>query len=156
MEDKLFLILLDKGVLAIVLLSIGFLFNSILQKNRLRGEVLTQLASKRADAFESLWKGIAKIRPKDSENVTPDKKKEITELLKKWYHDESGALYMSWHTAKRYMLLRRSLTDEKATSDEVKKQISLLRTRLKIDCGIYSYYEGFKQLPSPRNKRANN
>jgi len=44
MEDKLFLIFFDKGVLAVLLLIIGYFFNHMLQVNKLKGDTVTELA----------------------------------------------------------------------------------------------------------------
>ena len=52
MEEKIFLILFEKGILAAVLLIFGFVLNAILQENKLRGETVAKLAKKRALAYE--------------------------------------------------------------------------------------------------------
>jgi hypothetical protein len=151
MDEKIFLILFEKGILATVLLIFGFLLNAILQANKLRGETVAKLAENRASAYEKLWKGLALIRPADDEEVSHEKRKQVEKLLADWYHDDSGALYMSWLTARRYMLLRRALDNKDSSSKMIRNQISLLRTRLKIDCGIYSCFEGMMQLPSRKS-----
>jgi hypothetical protein len=148
MEEKIFLILFEKGILATILLITGFLLNAVLQANKIRGETIAELAKDRADAYKKLWKEVALIRPAENEEVSSDQRKQMEKILTDWYHEDSGALYMSWLTSRRYMLLRRSLDDTNSTSDFIRNQVSLLRTRLKIDCGIYSYIDGLLQLPS--------
>jgi hypothetical protein len=148
MDEKIFLILFEKGILAAVVLIIGFFLNAVLQANKLRGETVAELAKERAAAYGQLWKELALIRPADNEEVSSDQRKQMEQILADWYHEHSGALYMSWLTARRYMLVRRALDDTNTTSKCIRKQISLLRTRLKIDCGIYSYLEGLLPLPS--------
>ena len=151
MTDEMFLIFFEKGVLALVLLILGYFLNSILQANKIRGETAAKLAVNRASAYENLWKKLAEVRPAYSEDVSHEKRNELEDLLIKWYHDESGALYMSWLTARRYMLLRRALDNKGTPSATIRKQVSLLRTRLKIDCGIYSALQGLLPLPSRKN-----
>lgn len=150
----MFLVWFEKGILAAALLILGFFLNSILQANRIRGETAAKLAVNRAIAYENLWKRLAKVRPADNEDVSHEKRKELEEILIDWYHNDSGALYMSWLTARRYMLLRRAIDNKKTSSDMIRTQVSLLRTRLKIDCGIYSGLQGLLQLP--KRKSANN
>ena len=147
MEDGSFLMWFEKGILATVLLVIGFFLNYVLQANKIRGETAAKLANNRASAYEKLWKDLAKVRPADNEDISLRKRKALENLLIDWYHDDSGALYMSWSTARRYMLLRRALDNKNTSSDMVRKQVSLLRTRLKVDCGIYTGLQGLLQLP---------
>ena len=148
MDEKIYLILFEKGILATILLLTGFLLNAVLQANKIRGETVAELAKDRSDAYKKLWKEIALIRPADNEEVSSDKRKQMKKILTDWYHDDSGALYMSWLTTRRFILLGRALDDTKTTNDFIRKQVSLLRTRLKIDCGIYSYLDGLLQLPN--------
>ena len=152
MEDGMFLIWFEKGLLAMGLLIVGFFLNYILQANKIRGETAAKLAINRADAYEKLWKGLTEVRPADSENVSTDKRKELEKFLIKWYHDDSGAFYMSWSTARRYMLLRRMLDNKKTSNDIIRKQVSLLRTRLKVDCGIYTGLQGLLPLPNRKER----
>ena len=155
MDEKIFLIFLEKGLLAFVLVVIGFLFNWILQSAKSRSEMANKLAVDRASAYKSLWKTLASIRPGINEDVSPDKVSEIEKALIKWYHDEANALYMSRGTSKQYMLTRRSLCEKPIDSKKIRRRISRLRTQLKIDCGIYTDFEGILPLPSRHPKSAN-
>ena len=147
-ENEIMLILLEKGLLAGILVAVGFLFNWILQSARLRKEMANQLAADRAAAYRDLWKKLASIRPGIEKDILPEEVEVIEKVLVEWYHDEANALYMSWGTAKKYMLARRWLGKKPINSKQIRRRISRLRTQLKIDCGIYSEIQGRLPLPS--------
>jgi len=143
-------ILFEKGLLALVVLFAGFLLNWILQKNKLRREAANEIAYDRSQAYLDLWKALAAIRPRSDEIITHEKKDEIEFAIVDWYHKEAFALYMSWGTARRYMLLRKALQEQHINSDKIRKRVSKLRTQLKVDCGIYSGLEAILPLPKPK------
>lgn len=147
-------ILFEKGLLAIIVLMAAFLFNLILQRNKLRGEAANEIAADRSKAYIELWKRLAEVRPGGDEEISPEKVKQIESALIDWYHKEAFALYMSWGTAKRYMQLRKSLEETPINSRKITRQVSLLRTQLKVDCGIYSEIEAIMPLPKLK-KNAN-
>lgn len=143
-------ILFEKGLLALVVLFAGFLFNWILQKHKLQREAANQIASDRSNAYLELWKALAAIRPRSDEVISEEKRDEIEKVLVDWYHKEAFALYMSWGTARKYMLLRKALEVQPTNSDKIRKRVSKLRTQLKVDCGIYSGLEAILPLPKPK------
>ena len=148
MEDQIFLILLEKGLLAGIAVLIGFVFNWVLQSAKLRSEMVKELAVERANAYKALWKTLAAIRPGIDEEISPELVNKIEAALVKWYHDEANALYMSWGTSRQYMLARRWLSRQPINSKKIRQRISRLRTQLKADCGIYSDIEKLLPLPS--------
>lgn len=147
-DEEILLIFLEKGLLAIVLVVVGFLFNWILQSARLRKEMANELAVDRAAAYKELWKKLASIRPGIGKKILPSDVEATEKVLVDWYHHEANALYMSWTTARQYMLARRWLNKKPINSRQIRRRISRLRTQLKIDCGIYSGIEGILPLPS--------
>jgi hypothetical protein len=149
-NSEVLIILFEKGLLALVVLFAGFLFNWILQTYKLKREAANQIASDRSKAYLELWKALAAIRPRSDEVISKEKKDEIEKVLVDWYHTEAFALYMSWGTARKYMLLRKALDEKPINSDKVRKRVSRLRTQLKVDCGIYSGLEAILPLPKPK------
>lgn len=156
MDEKVYLILLEKGLLAVVLVFVTFLFNWVLQAIQLRGETAKDLISDRSKAYIELWKGLAEIRPLSNEEVTPEKAQEMEKFLVDWYHNKANALYMSWNTTRKYMLVRQALEEHPIDSQKIRKRISRLRTQLKVDCGIYTDLEAFLPLPTPSPKKSAN
>lgn len=153
--SQFLLILFEKGLLALVLLLGAFLFNLILQKHKLRAEAANKIASERANAYRELWKGLAAVRPIGSQDVTEEDARKLETFLVNWYHKEAFALYMSWGTARRYMLARRALDKRPIDSHQIRKSISRLGTQVKVDCGIYSNLQALLPLPKPPSSADN-
>lgn len=149
-SSKVLTILFEKGLLAMILLLAAFLFNFTLQRYKLRGEAANEIAADRAKAYVELWKVLAEVRPLDDEDIPPKKVKEIESVLKHWYHNQANALYMSFKAAKCYMLLRQALQITPINAQLIRKRVSLLRTQLKVDCGIYSQWDAKLSLPKPK------
>ncbi len=95
-----------------------------------------------------MWKKISNFRPVANEKITEIRSKEILGVLETWYHEEANAIYMSWGTTANYFLALRCLKERPPDSDKIRSKVSLLRTHLKVDLGIYSKNEAGKKLPS--------
>ncbi len=142
------LILLEKGILAVILVFIGFALKWILQTYKLKGDTISALSKDRGEAYQKLWKDLAAMRPGENEKLSESDVKDLKSLLIEWYHHDAGAMYMSWSTAKQYMLLRRTLDERPIDDKKIRSSVSRLRTKLKVDCGIYSKLDAMLPLPN--------
>lgn len=149
-DQQIFITLLDKGLLAFVLLFGGFVLNWYLQNRKARDETIRELATSRADAYKDLWRILEEVKPAEFNAGEEDTKKKLDEALTNWYFNECGALFMSWQTTRQFFLVLDTVRNPTATFRQTQKMVSLLRTRLKQDCGIYSFFEALRQLPTPR------
>jgi len=61
-----------------------------------------------------------------------------------------GALYLSWEATQRVFDLLDTLRKEQPRTAELEARVTLLRTRLKHDCGIYTKSESRRRLRRPR------
>lgn len=133
----------------------GFVTKFYLQDRKSRDELLRALAPDRAAAFQALWQKIA--LPEEIRGLarTDDVPKEylqtLNEELLHWYHDHAHALFLSWKSTKCLFLVFDLIRDEKAvTKGVLDRRLSKVRTSLKRDCGIYTSWNAWRQLPSPR------
>ena len=132
----------------------GFAVQWFLQERKSRNELLQALAPQRAEALRKLWiittlpPEITKIQPRVAipENLRKQADLEIVE----WYTQNGGALFLSWQATHLVFQLLDILRDDKTQKTQLENAISALRTRLKYDCGMYSYWEAKRQIKRPR------
>jgi hypothetical protein len=132
----------------------GFLSKWFLQERKARDELVNALSSSRADALRELW-AITTLRPeiaslKEGSSVPPDALKQTNAEILDWYTRKGGALFLSWQATQLIFQLLDTLRDNTVQKDQLEKSVSALRTRLKRDCGIYSYWEEKRMLKRPR------
>jgi hypothetical protein len=140
----------------------GFFVKWFLQNRKSRDELLRALAINRANAFQALWQRLIlphNIRHmKDYEIVPSEFLKGRNEELLEWYYQHANALLLSWRSTKRLFIVLDILRTESPHKEKVRKAFSSLRTALKRDCGIYTSWDAWRQLPPPRSEpwQANN
>ena len=149
-NETLAITLIDKGLLAAVFLVAGFLLNALLERQKARSATLTALAGQRAEAFRELWRVLAAVRPTDGGVVAKQTRQTLDLRLTEWYHEHNGALFTSWRTTKQVLRTMDTARNLDASDQEVRTAVSLLRTRLKRDCGIYGAGDTFRELGTPR------
>jgi len=132
----------------------GFAVQWWLQERRARQELLRALADRRAASLCTLWAqttlppSIARL-PRNA-FVPSDLRQAMDEEIVAWYTAQAGALYLSWPATKRLFAFLDLLRSDTASREELGRAVSLLRSRLKLDCGIYSAAESRRQLIRPR------
>jgi hypothetical protein len=132
----------------------GFLATWILQSRKSRDELLKELAPRRADSLQALWKLTTPFARDPDDHMASERRSAADGAFRKWYFEEAGALFLSWRATKHYLKAIDCLRDPKSSSQALKGAFSLLRTELKRDCGIYTWWHGFRRLPSPRHPLA--
>jgi hypothetical protein len=132
----------------------GFFARWFLQTRKSRDELLRELSPQRANALRSLWVTTtlpAEIVRLEDYVVLPLEFRQSTDLaIGKWYTREAGALFLSWQATQLLFRLLDVLRDNTSNKKQVADAVSLLRTRLKRDCGLYTAWEGMRQLVGPR------
>lgn len=132
----------------------GFSTQWFLQERKSRDELLQALASQRADALRELW-SITTLPPeitllKQGVAVPNNLRERANADIVEWYTQNGGALFLSWQAAHLVFRLLDSLRDENVQLNQLENSVSALRTRLKRDCGMYSYWEAKRQIKRPR------
>jgi len=132
----------------------GFLAKWFLQERKARDDLIEALSSSRADALRELW-AITTLRPeivslKEGVPMPLDLLRKTNAEIMNWYTQKGGALFLSWHATQLVFQLLDTLRDDHVQKSQLEKSVSLLRSRLKRDCGIYSFWEQKRQLKRPR------
>jgi len=135
--------------------AVGFFAQWFLQRQKSRDELLRELAPQRAEALRSLWVTTtlpANIVSLDDDIILPsDFRQNADRAIEEWYTKEAGALFLSWHATQLLFRLLEVLRDNESNKKALADAVSLLRTRLKRDCGLYTAWESTQQLVRPRN-----
>ncbi|MDR4505866.1 MAG: hypothetical protein MRK01_13925 [Candidatus Scalindua sp.] len=148
-HDELFKILLDKGLLALLAIVVGFYFNWLLQKRKARDEFLKEIAHLRVSAYQKLWLHTMSAKYWGDKNISDKQRRQLNLDLVKWYYDKGGAMFLSFNAIKDLNIAREVLCDTDKTPDDIRDAFSKLRTTIKVDCQIYTESEKGKQLPKP-------
>lgn len=153
-ELRLAIAIIKIAVFPVVGFIAGFFVTWFLQSRKSRDELLRALAPDRASAFQALWQRIAlpdEIRLMKENEIVPDEfLKRSNEDLLSWYNEHANALFLSWTSTKKLFEVFDILRSKKPLKGTVDKVLSSLRTAMKRDCGIYSAWNAWRQLPTPR------
>jgi len=143
-------------VVAVISYFAGLLSKWFLQSQKARDDMLRSLASQRAQSLSSLWSLTMPFAPGSTDDIDStdvvaiEKRCAADKSFRKWYYEEGGALLLSWRGTKHYFLALNVLRDRLSTPQAVREAFSGLRTQLKRDCGIYSWWNTKRQLPTLR------
>jgi hypothetical protein len=137
-------------IVPIVAFFAGLLSKWFLQSQKARDDTLRSLASRRAESLSSLWSLTTSFAIGSTDASNKEKRLAADKSFRKWYYEDGGALLLSWNGTKRYFLALDVLRDESSHSEALQEAFSRLRTQLKRDCGIYSWWNTWRQLPTPR------
>ncbi len=128
----------------------GFFTKWFLQTKKSRNELLRELSATRVEKMMSLWELTTPFALSPKEQTTIEKRNIADMEFRKWYYDKSGAMFLSWKGTKRYFEAIDTLRNINSSPEQLKNIFSLLRTQLKQDSGIYTWWSSFRQLPTPR------
>lgn len=153
-ELQLVFTILKVAVFPVVGFLAGFFVKWFLQSRKSRDELLRALAANRATAFQALWKHSILpdyIRRMKEDDIVPNEflRKRNKELMD-WYYAQANALFLSWKSTRSLFKAIDLLRSENPSEARVRKAFSSLRTALKRDCGMYSAWTAWRQLPTPR------
>lgn len=132
----------------------GFAAQWMLQARKSRDELVRALAEQRAEALRKLWEITTlptELAALGANVVVPiDRREQLDRSILEWYTKQAGALFLSWNATQLLFRLLDLLRSESAHKPELESAVSALRSRLKLDCGIYSASEARQQLIRPR------
>jgi hypothetical protein len=145
-------------VKALILPAIGFVAGFaaqwILQGRKSRDELVRALAEQRAEALRKLWEittlpvELAALGARAE--IPIDRREQLDRSILEWYTKQAGALFLSWNATQLLFRLLDLLRAEHTHKPDLESAVSALRSRLKLDCGIYSASEARRQLTRPR------
>jgi hypothetical protein len=132
----------------------GFAAQWFLQERKARDELVRALAEQRASALCKLWEITTlpiEIAALEAKAATPaDLRKQLDESILEWYTKQAGALFLSWPSTQLLFRLLDQLRSEQTCKEDLEAVVSSLRSRLKLDCGVYSPSEARRHLVRPR------
>lgn len=137
-SEQLWLTIIDKAILAIGLLLVGYWINRRLERDKANEGIRQKIAEARAAAYLSLWQLTAEIDAIDGSLLTSQRADQLLNQVTAWYYQQGNGLYLS-HPATQLFLEARAML--KSPSPEVislKSGFSGLRTQMKQDIGVYT------------------
>ena len=152
--EQLIVTFIDKGVLAIIVVALGYKVKLWLQEDQSRRDLVREVSSLRAAAYEKIWKATEDFRSTDPPDLDRKRIAKVRDVLNRAYFDDGGALYLSHAAASRLLVAKRLLAQRiddnaspSAISDEdLRSAFSSFRTQLKADLLIYTEEEKEKPL----------
>jgi hypothetical protein len=134
----------------------------------LNRQIKLGVAKHRLDKYASLWSKLAMTSPMEDElgRAVPlcrGRREELYEELTSWYFNEGGGMVLSASTRDVYLRVKKNLIcqpndfvpaclqekikDDKERSAVLRRQFSLLRTRMKADLAVYGslFYKTLKR-----------
>lgn len=149
-EQKIFLTLLDKGLLAVVLAVAGGFIKWLLQIHAAKKAILGETAQYRAAACAALWGATEPFRATDPpEDIAEVITASQTDLSTK-YFEGGNAMYLSRKATKLFNQARQELRNQAKKSKPdwkiIQSKFSAFRTQLKIDIGSYSILDKYRKV----------
>jgi len=144
-DQKIILMILDKGFLALVLAAVAGLLKWLLQRDQAQRDLVREIAPKRAEAYEKLWKVTEPMCRKKHSEIDKQFREEMHAKFNKAYFDEGAAMYLSHKASSSFVRAKRHLVDNTDVTTLV-NELSSFRTQLKQDLKIYTKHEAEKPL----------
>jgi|LakMenEpi03Aug12_release.lakeMendotaPanAssembly.Ray.scaffolds.fasta_scaffold891056_1 hypothetical protein len=123
----------------------GFVLQWVLAERREHYELRRSIAPFRIEAYRTLWMLCDKT---DVEDFLDQRGKD----LKKWYHD-GGGLFLSLAASKRFFNVLALLQKQELNSleiEDLKENLTWLRTEMKYHVGSYTRKEAHTQIPQAK------
>lgn len=165
--EQLILTVVDKLLIALIAALVGYWVKGRLERvrreeqaqlARIKREEQAQLArAKREEqfrlliattampAYQALWSITEAANFSTEADLTTEDRRDFSEELRTWYYAKGNAMFLSWD-ATDLLLRAKKLLDEGKPSEDVRKAFSDLRTKLKVDMGVYDPEQAKKQL----------
>ena len=139
-DQQIWLTILDKGLLAIILALVAGLVKWLLQRDQAQRDLVKEIAPKRAEAYERLWKLTEPFCRRKPSEIHQQFRDEMHTKFNNAYFDEGAALYLSHKASSIFLRVKGQLVDN-TDVDVLVKELSSFRTQLKQDLQIYSRRE---------------
>ena len=137
-SDELWLVIIDKAILAIGVLVVGYWINRRLEKDKANEMIRQKIAESRAKTYLSLWQLTAEIDTLGREPVSPEKVTHLLDKVTDWYYQQGNGLYLSHPATSLFLEGRNMLKNPALEAVALKSVFSRLRTQMKQDIGVYT------------------
>ena len=145
-DETLIITIIDKCLIALVLVWAGYLANKSIEKYKAREEFRKTFAVVRVDAYKQLWSLMDTLSPNKDSEISEAERRALSDLLQTWYYQYGGAIFLSLKAADRFMEAKNSLLKPGVSSHDLRERFSRLRTELKIDVGVYAPDDRYVQI----------
>lgn len=92
----------------------------------------------RLNAYCELWKRLEPLAASRDGDLASEKRDELRAELRSWYHVQAGGLMLSPKAFDAYIQAVRFLARDPYLPEMTRKSVSLLRTQMKEDLGVYT------------------
>ncbi len=141
--------LLDKGLLAGIVIGVGYYFNRLLHEKKARDSMLEAIVEQRITAYKKLWEATQMVQYARMEEISEAEKVALSDKLSEWYYKDGGAMFLSFKASKLYGEAKEILLDAESDFRTIKNAFSALRAQLKSDLKIYTEAEENMQTINP-------
>jgi hypothetical protein len=135
------LAVLDKGFLALALAIVAGLVKWLLQMDQAQRDLVKEIAPKRAEAYEKLWKVTEQLCRKKQLKMDMKYRKDMHNQFNKAYFDDGAAMYLSHEASSKFLKAKGYLVKNDIENAVLIEEVSNFRTQLKKDLKIYSKRE---------------
>lgn len=137
-SEQLWLTIIDKAILAIGLLLVGYWINRRLERDKANEGIRQKIAEARAAAYLSLWQLTAEIDAIDGSLLTSQRADQLLNQVTAWYYQQGNGLYLSHPATQLFLEARGTLKKTSPDVAAIKSGFSRLRTQMKQDIGVYT------------------
>lgn len=149
--QTLIITLLDKAVIAGLLVVAGFWINRSIERLKHQLEFRRQLGSARDASYRSLWALTWIVSPTDQRELKEERRHQLELDLRSWYYTDGGGVYLSKNAAKLFLAAKASLTNPTIDAAKIREAFSAVRTQLKVDVGAYDDKDAKTQIAPQLN-----
>lgn len=140
-SEQLWLTIIDKAILAIGVLIVGYWINRRLERDKANEGIRQKIAESRAATYLSLWQLTAEIDAIDRDPLTPEKVEQLLNKVTAWYYQQGNGLYLSHQATQLFLEAREMFKSPSPDVAVIKSGFSRLRTQMKEDIGVYTNQE---------------
>jgi hypothetical protein len=114
---------------------------------------VSELFQKRFDAYSDLLP-LTDYGPEDNpKNLTHTERRKLADRLTAWFYGKGAGLLLSGRAFDQFLKTRRTLVRAGSSNDDIRNELSQLRTDLKIDLGVRQPQEREVGLAWPEEER---
>ncbi len=137
-SEQLWLTIIDKAILAIGVLLVGYWINRRLERDKANEGIRQKIAEARAAAYLSLWQLTAEIDAIDGSLLPSQRADQLLNQVTAWYYHQGNGLYLSHPATQLFLEARETLKGSSPDVITLKSRFSRLRTQMKQDIGVYT------------------
>lgn len=139
--EKLSLIIVDKALIGVLILIVGFWINRKLHEYKIGLEegvgTRVRIAERRLPSYRKLWEITKPTTKARTTTLSKDDRNGLYSDLWHWYYDEGNGIFLSADTRELYLDARECLLRSQTSEEEITITFSRLRSKVKKEIGIY-------------------